>query len=94
MEANEDPALSTSKSEVQEREEPYTTLNATQKRLVIIMTALGACFSPLAGNIYYPALNTLAQDLNVSNTLINLTLTSYMVCCASLTDTLLPKSLA
>lgn len=30
-------------------------------------------------NIYYPAFNILADELNVSNTLINITVTSYMV---------------
>lgn len=60
-------------------EAPYTAFTTRQKRVIIFMASLGAFFSPLAGNIYYPALNTLASDLHVSKTLINLTLTSYMV---------------
>lgn len=43
-------------------------------------TAAGAgLFSSLSAQIYFPALNTLADDLNVSTSLINLTVTSYMV---------------
>jgi hypothetical protein len=33
----------------------------------------------IKANIYYPALNILAEDLHVSNTLINLSITTYMV---------------
>ena len=40
---------------------------------------LGAFFSPLSANIYFPALNPLATELDVSQGLINLTLTSYMI---------------
>ena len=65
--------------QTQEREETYTTLSPSQKRCMISMATIGACFSPLVSNMYYPALNTLADDLSVDNTLINLTLTSYMV---------------
>ena len=43
------------------------------------MAAMGGFFSPLSANIYFPALNALARDLKVSNQLINLTLTSYMI---------------
>ncbi|KPI38376.1 Quinidine resistance protein 2 [Cyphellophora attinorum] len=40
---------------------------------------MGRTLLPHIWQIYLPALNTLASDLNVSNTLINLTLTSYMI---------------
>lgn len=43
------------------------------------MASWAGFFSPVSANIYFPALNTLARDLHVSNTLINLTLTSYMI---------------
>ncbi|KAG9792292.1 hypothetical protein KCU88_g907, partial [Aureobasidium melanogenum] len=43
------------------------------------MAAWAGFFSPVSANIYFPALNPLAQDLHVSDTLINLTLTSYMI---------------
>lgn len=33
----------------------------------------------VSANIYFPALNNLASDLRVSDSLINLTITSYMV---------------
>jgi len=43
------------------------------------MVACAAFFSPLSANIYFPALTSLSQDLHVSNSLINLSLTSYMI---------------
>ena len=43
------------------------------------MASWAGFFSPVSGQIYFPALNALSTDLHVSNTLINLTLTSYMI---------------
>lgn len=79
MESKDSPPAISYDGETQERVDTYTTLRLSQKRIIIGMATIGACFSPLASNMYYPALNTLAHDLRVNNTLINLTLTSYMV---------------
>jgi MFS family permease len=43
------------------------------------MVACTSFFSPLSANIYFPSLPSLAKDLKVSNSLINLSLTSYMI---------------
>lgn len=43
------------------------------------MAAWAAFFSPLSGNIYYPALNSLANDFGTSSSKINLTLTVYQI---------------
>ena len=43
------------------------------------MVAFAGFFSPLSANIYFPALNTLARDFNVSAAGINLTITTYMI---------------
>ncbi|KAF1980036.1 MFS general substrate transporter, partial [Bimuria novae-zelandiae CBS 107.79] len=43
------------------------------------LAAWGGFFSPLSANIYFPALTDLAREYNVSSTLMNLTLTSYMI---------------
>ncbi|KAI9880561.1 MAG: hypothetical protein M1830_002260 [Pleopsidium flavum] len=57
----------------------YSAFSKRNKRYIVFMTAWAGLFSPLSANIYFPALNTLAQELKVSNGLINLTLTSYMI---------------
>jgi predicted MFS family arabinose efflux permease len=52
--------------------------------LMVVFAAIAAFFSPLTASIYLPALNTLAKDLNVSNSQITLTITTYLVCKAHL----------
>lgn len=57
----------------------YSVFTTAEKRLLILAAALASAFSPLSANIYYPALNSIAQDLKVSTSKINLTITTYMV---------------
>lgn len=57
----------------------YSTFTQGQKQYIVFLTAFGGLFSPLSANIYFPALNALSKDLKVSNQLINLTLTTYMI---------------
>jgi hypothetical protein len=57
----------------------YSVFTKNQKIFIVFMASWAGFFSPVSGQIYFPALNALARDLHVSNSLINLTLTSYMV---------------
>ncbi|KOC08603.1 putative MFS transporter [Aspergillus flavus AF70] len=57
----------------------YSAFSKAQKRYIVFCTSWAGFFSPVSSQIYYPALNTLANDLHVSGGLINLTLMSYMV---------------
>lgn len=57
----------------------YSAFSVWQKRYIVIMVTWAAFISPTSANIYFPALNPLRADLGVSATLINLTLTSYMI---------------
>lgn len=57
----------------------YSVFTVKQRRYIVFMASWAGFFSPVSSQIYFPALNTLARDLHVSNSLINLTLTSYMV---------------
>lgn len=57
----------------------YSVFSDGQRRFIVFMASWAGFFSPVSSQIYFPALNTLAKDLHVSNSLINLTLTSYMV---------------
>jgi hypothetical protein len=59
---------------------PYSSFSTGKKRYIVSTAAGAGLFSSLSAQIYFPALNTLAEDLNVSASLINLTVTSYMVC--------------
>ena len=66
-------------SAVSTRRPPYSSFSLRKKRYIVFMTAWAGLFSPISANIYFPALNTLSQELKVSHELINLTLTSYMI---------------
>jgi|ERR1700761_5497427 len=59
--------------------EPHSIYTKNQKRLMVIAAAIASTFSPITGNIYLPALNSVAQDLKVSNSAATLTVTTYMV---------------
>lgn len=58
----------------------YSIFSHRAKTIIVITASISTFFSPLTANIYFPALNTISDDLNVSNTLVNLTVTTYMVC--------------
>ena len=54
----------------------YSSFTTLQKRYIVFTAGF---FSSLSVQIYFPALNSLAKDLTVSTSLINLTVTSYIV---------------
>lgn len=60
-------------------EEVYSIYRGKSKTFIVVAASIASLFSPLSANIYLPALNTIADQLHVSNTLINLTVTTYMV---------------
>ncbi|KAF4809137.1 Multidrug transporter QDR2 [Colletotrichum siamense] len=60
-------------------ETPYSIFDKRQKVLIIFLVSTAATFSGFASNIYFPALSTIADDLNVSVELINLTVTTYLI---------------
>jgi len=59
--------------------EPHSIYTKNQKRMMVVAAAIASTFSPLTGNIYLPALNSVAHDLKVSNSVILLTVSFYMV---------------
>ncbi|RFN43372.1 hypothetical protein FIE12Z_12402 [Fusarium flagelliforme] len=58
---------------------PYSTFSKNTKRWILALVTAASFVSPMTANIYFPALNPIADDLNISISLINLTLTSYMI---------------
>lgn len=57
----------------------YSVLPNGEKTFVIMAGSFAALISPLSSSIYLPALPSLASDMNVSVSLINLTITTYLV---------------
>lgn len=63
----------------QQTSEIYSTFTPRQRWLLVCIVSTAATFSGAASNIYFPALPTIAKDLDVSASLVNLTVTSYMI---------------
>ena len=59
--------------------EVYSSFSTTQKSFIIFTAAFASTFSPFSSNIYYPVINSIARDLNVTASMMNLTITVYMV---------------
>ncbi|OJD35229.1 major facilitator superfamily transporter [Diplodia corticola] len=57
----------------------HSVFSKKTKLLIITMTTMASFFSPVSGQIYLPALNTLAKEFHVSLADINFTVTSYMI---------------
>ncbi|KAF7558136.1 hypothetical protein G7Z17_g143 [Cylindrodendrum hubeiense] len=60
-------------------EPPYHIFSKRQKWNFVYLVSLAGSFSPLSSNIYFPAINTISLELGVSESLIALTVTVYMV---------------
>ncbi|WEW55285.1 hypothetical protein PRK78_000714 [Emydomyces testavorans] len=60
-------------------EAPYHILSTKQKKKLVYIISLAGLFSPLSSNIYFPALDAIAKELKVSNALVSLTITSYLI---------------
>ena len=60
-------------------EPPFSTFTLTEKTIIVLTISFIGLVSPLSASIYFPAINTLANDLHVSTSDINLTVTTYLV---------------
>lgn len=59
--------------------EAYSIFSRHHRLFIVIIVAIAGFFSPLTGNIYFPAIEVIADEFNESITMINLTITIYMV---------------
>lgn len=57
----------------------HSVFSERQKKFSIAITSLVSFLAPVSESIYYPALGPLAEDLHVSRSDINLTITAFMV---------------
>jgi hypothetical protein len=60
-------------------DKPYSVFTHNEKRIIILCAGLSQFFSPISGQIYFPSLDAIAADLHVSNSQVNLTITTYLV---------------
>ncbi|KAK9321065.1 major facilitator superfamily domain-containing protein [Lipomyces orientalis] len=58
---------------------PNSIFSKRQRALIVAIVSVAATFSGFASNIYFPSIPTIAAELSVSNELVDLTVTSYMI---------------
>lgn len=57
----------------------HTVFSRPQRTFIVIMITLGCFFSPLSGQIYFPAIPDLAAYYHTTTGRINLTITTYLI---------------
>lgn len=57
----------------------YTAIPAYRRTFILSIVTVAGFFGPLAGNIYLPALLVLEREFHVSSTVINATVSVFMV---------------
>ncbi|KAK4500935.1 hypothetical protein PRZ48_009127 [Zasmidium cellare] len=58
---------------------PYSIFSPKTKMFIVIAVSVSSLISPFGATTFYPALDTIANDYGVTPTLINLSLTTYMI---------------
>ena len=58
---------------------PHSIFSKSSKIFIVFLVSLSALVSPFAATLFYPALNVLAKQLNVTQSMVNLSITTYMV---------------
>lgn len=74
----EPPSERPDRSDVVAKED-YSVFTVGQKRAIIFAGSFAAWFSPMTGSIYFPALDVIANDLNVSDSNMSVTVTTYLI---------------
>ena len=59
---------------------PFSIFSDREKTAIAILVSFMAMISPISASIYLPAIPEISKDLKVSVSLVNLTITTYMVC--------------
>lgn len=60
-------------------ESPYTVFSDWEMVGIIILVSFLAMISPLSSTVFLPAIPSIAKDMDVSISLVNLTVTTYLV---------------
>ncbi|GAA5799834.1 hypothetical protein HPULCUR_005253 [Helicostylum pulchrum] len=65
--------------ETVDQEEPYTVFSKNMLIRLLAITSFTGMISPLTGSIYFPAINKIEAELDISTEQVNLIITVYMV---------------
>ncbi|EFX03857.1 major facilitator superfamily transporter [Grosmannia clavigera kw1407] len=58
---------------------PWSVWSSRQRKLIVLTASFASLLSPLSSQIYFPALGAIARDLQVSDSLVNLSITTYVI---------------
>ncbi|GAA5816252.1 hypothetical protein MFLAVUS_009778 [Mucor flavus] len=58
---------------------PYSVFSPGMKIMIVTTVSLSSFFSSFSSNIYYPALKNIEDDLHINETMVNLTITVFMI---------------
>uniref|UniRef100_A0A093XTE4 Quinidine resistance protein 2 n=2 Tax=Talaromyces marneffei TaxID=37727 RepID=A0A093XTE4_TALMA len=58
---------------------PYTSFTTHQKWFIVGIATAASFFSPLSGQIYFPVLPVLTENYHLSQTLLNISVTTYLI---------------
>ncbi|KAH9964193.1 MFS general substrate transporter [Russula dissimulans] len=74
-----DTATGAGKTNAASDDEPYSVFTYREKVVIVWVASFAVLFSPLAANIYLPAIPVISEAFHKSIELINLTVTMYMI---------------
>ncbi|KAJ9374576.1 hypothetical protein DTO282E5_659 [Paecilomyces variotii] len=57
----------------------HSAFSKYEKLFIVVMVTMASFFSPLSGQIYYPVMPTLVKNYHLTTSLVNLTITTYMI---------------
>lgn len=58
---------------------PYSVFSSRMKIWIITLVSVSALISPFGATLFYPALNVLSEVLDVTPSMTNVAITTYMV---------------
>ncbi|KAG9036778.1 hypothetical protein FRB95_007876 [Tulasnella sp. JGI-2019a] len=76
---SESPTLEDNKNASHERVPPFSIFTKGEKWTLIAMTSYAGFLSAISSSMYFPAIPTLATDFHTSVSLMNLTITTYLI---------------
>lgn len=62
-----------------QNEDAWSIWSTRGKKTIVFSASFASLLAPLASNIYFPALEPIAKDLKVSNTLVNLSISTFII---------------
>lgn len=57
----------------------FSVWSTRGKKTIVFSASFASLLAPLASNIYFPALEPIARDLKVSNTLVNISISTFII---------------